>query len=317
MSAAQHLIVPYADAAGLEAARAGVASELHVLQRLLTRLQPGSALEGDTHDLSPPQERARAQALGLQGADGALPWAAWERAQAGQPPGDAAWAWISPCHWHVAQDHILMHPVESLQLTEEDSRALLAAVSPYFQEDGIELAYLTPTRWIGCGEVFRGLASASLDRVCGRRVDDWLPRSAAARSLRRLQQEMQMLLYTHPVNEAREQAGLRPVNSFWVSGAGTLPTVPGPASALRVDDRLREPALAGHGQAWAQAWRALDAQVLPPLLDAAQRGHAVTLTLCGERHARSWTTPPSSLAWWRRAARLLRPPAVATVLETL
>ncbi|MEY4712076.1 MAG: hypothetical protein RIS88_1526 [Pseudomonadota bacterium] len=317
MSGDQHLIIPYADAAGLEAARAAVAGELRVLQGLLARLQPGEALTGDAQDLSPPHERAQARALGLPAADGAIAWAAWERTQSGQAPDDAAWAWISPCHWHVAQDHILMHPVDDLQLTEEDAQALLAAVSPYFREDGIALDFLTPTRWIARGDVFRGLACASLDRVCGRRVDDWLPRSAAARPLRRLQQEMQMLLYTHPVNEAREQAGLRPVNSFWVSGAGALAAAPAMHAPVRVDDRLRAPALAGHAGPWADGWRALDTQVLPALLESAQRGHPVTLTLCGERHARTWTTASSPPAWWHRAARLLRPPQVATVLETL
>ncbi len=317
MSAAQHLIVPCADAAGLEAMRAALAGELRVLQRLLARLHAGPALTGDAQDLSPPHERARARALGLPEADGTIPWAAWEHASSGQASGDAAWAWISPCHWHVAQDHVLMHPLESLQLDVPASQELLLAVAPYFLEDGIELSLLTPTRWLARGEIFRGLACASLDRVSGRRVDDWLPRAAAARPLRRLQQEMQMLLYTHPVNEAREQAGLRPVNSFWVSGAGALPVPPVAAARVRVEDRLREPALAGQPEAWAEAWRALDTQVMPALLEAARRGQHVTLTLCGERHARTWSTHSPSPAWWQRAARRLRPPGVAAILETL
>ncbi len=318
MSAAQHLIVPFADAAGLEATRVALASELRVLQRLLVLLHPVATLAGDAQDLSPPHERAQAQALGLPVVDGAIAWAAWERAQRGQAPDDAAWAWISPCHWHVAQDHVLMHPLDELQLDAQASQSLLAAVSPYFQEDGIELSFLTPTRWLARGEVFRGLACASLDRVCGRRVDDWLPRAAAARPLRRLQQEMQMLLYTHPVNEAREQAGLRPVNSFWVSGAGALASAPLTQLPLQVDDRLRAPALAGQPQAWLQAWRDLDTQVLPALLQAAQRGAAVSLTLCGERQARTWTTHPKPApSWWQRVASRLRAPRVASVLETL
>jgi len=326
MSSGLHLIVPFASAAGLEAVQAGVADSLPQLRRLLARLQPGPVLDVGADDLYPPHERALAQALGLPAADGALPWAAWELAQAGQDPGDAAWAWITPCHWHVAQDHILMPSTGPLKLDEASSRALLAAVSPYFLEDGIELAYVAPTRWRARGEIFRGLACASLDRVSGRRVDDWLPRAAAARPLRRLQQEMQMLLYTHPVNEAREQAGLRPVNSFWVSGAGAMAPVPQVKgqtqvqiqAQVQVDDRLRTPALNGHPQAWAQAWRALDTQVLPALLQAAQRGEAVTLTLCGERQARTWTTHPlPAPSWWQRAATRLRPTRVASALETL
>ncbi len=127
-----------------------------------------------------------------------------------------------------------------------------------------------------------------------------------------------MLLYTHPVNEARESAGLRPVNSFWVSGAGALGSIAAStlARAVQVDDRLREPALSADADAWAARWRELDATALPALLDAAHKGEHVTLTLCGERQARTWTSCVSA-PWWRRAVIRLRPPAVAAVLDTL
>jgi hypothetical protein len=313
MSSAQHLILPYAHAPGL--AVGSVAGQLPTLRRRLARLQPGPVQAGDAQDLSPPHERALAQALGLPVADGVIPWAAWEQAQSGQAPGDEAWAWITPCHWHVARDHILMHPVDTLQLDEPASRTLLAAIAPYFHEDGIALDFVAPTRWRARGAVFRDLACASLDRVTGRRVDDWLPRAAAARPLRRLQQEMQMLLYTHPVNAEREAAGLSPVNSFWVSGAGALDARSAKRSPVQVDERLRPAALAGLADDWAAQWRALDTQVLPGLLAALDAQHPVALTLCGERHARTWATP--SPRGWQRAIRLLRPPSVAQALEEL
>jgi hypothetical protein len=313
MSSAQHLILPYAHAPGL--AVGSVAGQLPTLRRLLARLQPSPVQAGDAQDLSPPHERALAQALGLPVADGVIPWAAWEQAQSGQAPGDEAWAWITPCHWHVARDHILMHPVDTLQLDEPASRTLLATIAPYFHEDGMALDFVAPTRWRARGAVFRDLACASLDRVTGRRVDDWLPRAAAARPLRRLQQEMQMLLYTHPVNAEREAAGLSPVNSFWVSGAGALDARSAKRSPVQVDERLRPAALAGLADDWAAQWRALDTQVLPGLLAALDAQHPVALTLCGERHARTWATP--SPRGWQRAIRLLRPPSVAQALEEL
>ena len=74
-------------------------------------------------------------------------------------------------------------------------------MQPYFEQDGIALEYDAPTLWLAHGELFRDLATASLDRVVGRTIDDWMPRAPEARTLRRLQQEMQMLLYTHAVNE--------------------------------------------------------------------------------------------------------------------
>jgi len=315
MSSAQHLILPYAHAPGWAVGPGTAAGELPTLRRLLARLQPGPLQTGDAQDLSPPHERALAQALGLPASDGAIPWAAWELAQEGQAPGHEAWAWITPFHWHVAQDHILMYPVDPLQLDEAASRTLLAAIAPYFHEDGIALDFVAPTRWRARGAVFRDLACASLDRVVGRRVDDWLPRAAAARPLRRLQQEMQMLLYTHPVNAAREDAGLSPINSFWVSGAGALEPVPAAAPSLQVDPRLRASALAGRADEWAAQWRALDTEVLPDLLKTLDAAQPIALTLCGERHARTWSTP--SHPGWQRVIRLLRPPSVAKALEDL
>jgi len=169
----------------------------------------------------------------------------------------------------------------ALQLSEADSRALLAAMTPFFDEDGLALEWLTPLRWRARGAVFQDLACASLDRAAGATVDDWLPRATEARTVRRLQQEMQMLLYTHPVNEEREARGLAPVNSFWVAGAGALPADLPATAPPQLDDHLRAPALAHDWPAWAAAWQQLDAQVLAPLAQACERGEPVQLTLCG------------------------------------
>jgi hypothetical protein len=196
----------------------------------------------------------------------------------------------------VGSDHIALRDPEALQLGDDESQALLAAMQPYFEEDGLQVRWDSALCWTARGEMLRALPCASLDRVIGRRIDDWLPRTPAARPLRRLQQEMQMLLYTHPVNEAREARGLLPVNSFWVDGAGALlagnftPAAP----TIRLEDSLRRPALQGDTAAWTAAWQALDAQVLPPLLAALDAGQAVYLTLAGEHHATTYGPRPAT-----------------------
>ena len=340
---AVHLIVPFALPAHSACRDALPGLALPALARLLARLAPaGAADDGEgqgDRSLSLPHERALARALGLPAQDGRIPWAAWQLQQAGGEPGEQAWARFTPCHWAVGSDHIAMRPPEVLQLDEADSRALLAAMAPYFTEDGLAVEWQGPLHWRARGDMLRALPCASLDRVVGRTVDDWLPRVPEVRPLRRLQQEMQMLLYTHPVNEARERAGLLPVNSFWVDGAGALPaaapaapdaaalpTSPAvsPAASVRVDDRLRQPALQGDAEAWVQAWQALDAQVLPPLLAALDRGEAVRLTLAGEKAAATWQSSAwqsadgtASGGWLRRLAARLRTPRVADLLEPL
>jgi hypothetical protein len=174
------------------------------------------------------------------------------------------------------------------------------------------------------------IPTASLDRVISRDVDPWLPSGASARLLRRLQNEMQMLFYTHDCNESRNPA----INSFWISGTGDLAAAhvrgghlapaahagdktaamspshgtpvtqsvngdgswPQPGWHHPAVQRLHQAAQMRHVAAWVEAWHALDAQLLAPLANAPQ----AQLVLCGTRHAcvvqsEASVWPP----WWR------------------
>jgi hypothetical protein len=311
-----HLIIPHASCASPGCRDAVAQLRLPRLSRLLSRMADAGTDGGQPDDLSPPHERVLARHLGLWRGDGRTPWAAWDLRQAGGEPGGAAFAWLTPCHWQVGRDRILMGDPEALQLSESHSRALLAAMQPYFEEDGLSLEWVAPLRWRAQGPLLGDLACASLDRVIGSSVDAWLPRSPQAGTLRRLQQEMQMLLYTHPVSDERQAAGLAPVNSFWISGAGVLPPGRAEDSPVRLEDSLRPAALQGNATGWAEAWSRLDAQAVPPLQAALDRGEPVRITLCGEAAARSWTGAPPG--WGDRLRRLLRPvPSPANILESL
>jgi hypothetical protein len=188
---------------------------------------------------------------------------------------------------------------------------------PFFEQDGIVLDYHAPTLWLARGEPFRDLPTASLDRVVGRPVDPWLPRTPGAGQLRRLQQEMQMLLYTHEVSEERLRRGALPVNSFWVSGTGAWPTRAAAAAPARLQmpDGLRQAALAGDWSAWAAAWQQLDAGECARLLEALDAGQPVRLTLCGERAAQTWTG--SGGGWLRRMGSALAGKRAHAVLGAL
>ena len=191
-----------------------------------------------------------------------------------------------------------MSAAELPDFTAQESQALLAAMQPYFAEDGIVLRYDLANRWLAHGDAFKGLATASLDRVCGCSVADWLPSAGRAMALQRLQSEMQMLLYNHPVNDAREARGVATVNSFWISGTGShpgpLPQAVG-ANAPTVVATLRAAALAQDWSAWASAWQVIDATLCQALLSAQARGEPVQLTLCGERNAQTFVAKPQSI----------------------
>ncbi len=317
MSDGAHLLIPMAscDALGCIEARRTLA--LPHLEKLLARLSVTQTDAGDQHALSMPHERVLAQECGLPSADGLIPWAAWQVAQAGQDTLSAAWAWITPCHWRVNTDHIAMGHPQDLDLAAGESRGMLDAMQPYFEQDGIALAYDAPTRWLAHGEIFRDLATASMDRVIGRTIDAWLPRAEPARNIRRLQQEMQMLLYTHPVNEARVRGGQLPVNSFWVSGAGALPSsVPAAMPpGLRITQSLRNSAVRDDWNGWALAWQQIDSQECSRLIKELDAGKPVALTLCGERSAQTYSGQDSG--WMKKLKAALARKRVAAVLDSL
>lgn len=280
---AMHLLIPFACSTASACVDALAPLQLPNLEKLLRRLPLVHTDAGNATSLTPPHERALAKLHGLGDADGHIAWAAQEAALSGRPLNPQAWAWITPVHWDVGADHITMADPQRLDLQETQSRELLFAMQPFFQEDGITLEYATPQRWLAHGELFASLASASLDRVAGGEISLWMPKAAP---LRRLQNEMQMLLYTHPINDARSARGLATVNSFWVSGTGKLPAaaVPMPAD-LVVAGSLRGAALNSDWPQWAQNWLRLDQHECRVLLEAADAGKKVQLTLCGERNA--------------------------------
>ena len=293
-----HYLIPFAAAGSPGSAQAWDALQLPHLSKLMQRMALLSQDVGDETSFSPPHERVLAQTLGLWTADGCTPWAA--HALAANPADTGfrtgqAWAQITPCHWHVGTDHVQMLHPDSLQLTEEDSRTALEAMRPYFAEDGIALHYDSPTRWYAHSPLFDGLATASLDRVVGRNVNTWMSEGAQAAPLRRLQNEMQMLLYTHAVNDRRHAAGQLAVNSFWVSGAGALRTKPVLQREITIVDDLRLPALLENWDYWSGAWQQLDNTLIKELSAKAWRSEPVNLILCGERTAQHWCNYTPSL----------------------
>lgn len=287
------LLIPYAHVNDPQCVRAAATLQLPRLSLLLRDLTLVDTVTGSEQDLSPVHEQAHARLRGLDAADGCIPWAALAQADEGGQTHTGGCAWVTPAHWQIGMDHILMLDPDMLALQDAQSRELMQAMVPYFAQDGIVLEFHSPLRWLARGEALAALPSASLDRVCGADVRPWMPATA---TLRRLQNEMQMLLYTHPVNDARTAQGLQPVNSFWVHGSGRLdgpmPTAPAPTLA----NGLRQSALQGDWDGWARAWQQLDQTACGDLLDELRAGRPATLVLCSERKAlvfearrRSWS----------------------------
>jgi hypothetical protein len=318
-----HTVITHAAPSGPRSLEALSSLDLPNLARLLRKMGLSTTLQGNPDQLTPLHEQVQARQLGLVPvADGLVPWAATDAARLGLTAqhGSEAWAWITPCQWKIHTHHVEMAEPQHLALTPEESDALHRAMQPYFAEDGITL-FPHPlghahTTWLAQGDIFRDLPTASLDRVAGHTVDAWMPRQAQAKTLRRLQNEMQMLLYTHPVNDARHAQGQPTVNSFWVSGTGNARPPPHTATPpCTVLNTLREPALHDDAAGWARTWQTLDRTALADLLVQLQSGHPVQLTLCGELQAKTLENLPAT--WWARIRQRFAAPQPHAFLRNL
>lgn len=345
-----HWVLPFAACTSdewLPVMKAMPSTAFRHVGKLLQGMKELHSDRGNVYSLSPPHERVLARALGLPATDGLIPWAAWQQLQAGGVRDGKAWAHITPCHWAMGREHATMTDPAALGLQEGESRTLLAAMQPYFETYGITLHYSEPTRWLAEGELFRDLPSASLDRVLDRNVAPWLPGAGmgppgefsvgppqakstlkgsgethevahvGATAMRLLQNEMQMLLYTHSVNDARAASRQATVNSFWISGSGALPEnfSPRPQPDVTVSRSLAQAAFNDDWAAYAQAWAALDAGEAARLLALQQGGNIVRLSLCGERHALTFETAKTGI--FSRMTKLFGQQPLSAVLERL
>jgi hypothetical protein len=269
--------------------------------------------------LTPPHERAWAQAMGWRVADGALPSAARAAAARGLceagHEASQGWAFICLCNWHVSNGQVTLGDPAHLQIDEATDAILFQAMHSFFAEDGIALHPFKPGQWLAQSALFVDLPTASLDRVIGRNIDPWLvgshttsPLSSAAQLLRRLQNEMQMLLYTHPANEGRRLT----INSFWVHGTGALPASQPARSEPVVVHTLRDSALQQDLIGWLETWQHVDAQVMAPLLARVAAGEPQRLVLCGEHEFHVYDSAKPSL--WQRVRQRFAPTSLDTVL---
>ena len=150
-----HLLIPFAFCSAEACGQALRGLDLPHLQQLLSRLTPLALDAGDVFSLSPPHERALAKVCGLPVADGQIPWAAL---QAQKHPElarqEGAWAFVTLCNWQASVHQVTMRqiPMRDLSITESDT--FLAAMKPFFAQDGITLYPDDPGRWLAQGAVF-------------------------------------------------------------------------------------------------------------------------------------------------------------------
>jgi hypothetical protein len=254
-------------------------------------------------DSSPPIAHAAMRAFGLPAADG-------------------HWFVLQPTHIHIARDHLVLTDMRQLSLDPPESRTLFDAAMPLFAEVGKTLLYGSADTWFMRADEWPHLRTATPDAASGRNVDIWMPKDGGTgegdRAWRKLQNEIQMHWFSHPLNEEREALGLKPVNSLWLwGGAGhDYPLPPAEqrynatfnlsgwtqlferfadaaqtgaaakdvlqaagARGLLMLDALTEPGLTNEWGYWLERIETLERDWFVPLLDALRSGQLKSLKL--------------------------------------
>jgi hypothetical protein len=265
-----------------------------------------------------PHEVWLARALGLE-EHGQPGFAAAAMRGFGLDPGEGSWFIVNPAHIDIARSHLMMPDLRHLALSEEGSRALFDAALPWFEEAGHQLRYGDAQTWFMRADDWAGMDTASPDAAVGMNLTDFMPTGAHALAFRKLQNEIQMLWYTHPANASRESRRLPSVNAFWLwSGASAHDNTGAPGVAtsradcasvatfetpgwltalghalpslnaltnelnrdtLLVCGNVAAPAIAADWAGWLHQMQRLETELFAPLLAALMQGRVKQATL--------------------------------------
>jgi hypothetical protein len=137
------------------------------------------------------------------------------------PPG--YWLRADPVILQATLDNLLLLPGDTLQLTQAESDALILSLNALFVEDGLRFYAVTPSSWYVHVKEAPKIQCVDLPYAQGRQIDKLLPHGEQALIWHRYMNEIQMLFYTHPVNETRSLAGRKMVSGVWFWGGGIFP----------------------------------------------------------------------------------------------
>jgi hypothetical protein len=325
------LVLPFALPAPEFAADLTRALQAPALAALLSRTSSHARHAADTTVRALPHELWLADTLGLR-RHGRPAFARAAMRGFGLDPAGGAWFIVHPAHIEIARSHLLMPDLRTVRVSEDEARALFDAARESFAQAGHELVYGDATTWFMRADHWADMDTASPDYAAGMNLNDCMPEGEHARAYRKLQNEVQMQWYTHPVNAAREARRQAPVNAFWLwggaSGAGErqpgtelvaydtpgwlagrkVTQLPGIANGIRHDTLLvcgnvAGPAIAADWSAWLAQMHQLEADLFAPLLDAVRGGAVQHLRLVLSNRtglAEFTTTAMAQRKFWRR-----------------
>jgi hypothetical protein len=129
-----------------------------------------------------------------------------------------------PVHLILQRDSFSLSSPVPIALSLDESTSLLASLNAHFNADGLQFVLTPSGRWYVHTDQQVNISTSNPALAIDRDINAFLPQGIEAGRWRQLLNEIQMLLFSHPVNHARELAGLPLCNSVWFWGGGQLPS---------------------------------------------------------------------------------------------
>ncbi|MDO8313464.1 MAG: hypothetical protein Q7T25_16155, partial [Sideroxyarcus sp.] len=187
---------------------AEVCAGLHLpaLQKILARgASTGSARTADSR-------LSLEEALcGLFGAQAVAPVsAAFDKLEPG------CWLRADPVHVRLQREQVVLLP--NVTVSADESVQFCASLNEHFAGQGMTFFAPHPQRWYVRLNESPDITTVPLSQAAGRNIHGNLPTGAGALRWHQIFNEIQMLLFAHPLNEAREARGEATINSVWFWG---------------------------------------------------------------------------------------------------
>ena len=147
------------------------------------------------------------------------PVAWWLARAAGIDATAAYWLCAEPATFEVGRGDVwLSGTVDDVDSAE--SATLLSTLNAHFANVGVRFEAPNPAHWLVGAAAMQALSTLPPEVAIGKPLLGHLPEGSDGGRWRSWQNEIQMLLFEHPVNVAREAAGRAIVNSVWLWGGG-------------------------------------------------------------------------------------------------
>jgi hypothetical protein len=144
---------------------------------------------------------------------------AWQRA--GNEAGSAYWLYATPVHLVLQRDSFSLSEPAPLPLEENEIEALTSAFNQHFSQDNMQF-FWHEKQWFLRLDNNPSIQTSAPEAALNKDISAFLPTGDGAMQWASFSNEIQMLLFEHPINQEREAKRLPIINSIWCYGGGQV-----------------------------------------------------------------------------------------------